>query len=64
MFKDQNLIFTQFNKQGPTFTIRKWKPKDFDSNNGDVKGKEVKVEMNECLDSEYDKIIKGNTMSY
>lgn len=28
---------------------------------GEDKGKEVKVDISECQDSEYDKIIKGNT---
>jgi hypothetical protein len=56
MFKDQNLIFTQFSKAGRTFTVRKWKPK------GDEAGEhkaEIKIEMSELADSSYDKIIKG-----
>ena len=58
MFKDQNLIFTQFSKQGPIFTIRKWKPKDEDHSQN--KANEIKLTIDDCIDSEYDKIIKGD----
>ena len=29
-YKDTNLIFTQFSKANPIFTVRKWRPKPED----------------------------------
>lgn len=63
LYKDSNIIFTQFSKATSIFTVRKWKPKtDSKEESKDVnliKG-EVKISEKEIELSTYDKIIKGD----
>jgi len=57
-YKESNLIFTQFSKASPTFSVRKWRPKPED---GQVQPQiqETKVSIDSLKDSPFDKIIKG-----
>lgn len=57
-YKDSNLIFTQFSKANPVFTVRKWRPKPEE---GQVlpQVQETKVTLEQLRDSPFDKIIKG-----
>ena len=57
-YKESNLIFTQFSKANPIFTVRKWRPKPED---GQVMPQvtETKVTLDQLRDSPFDKIIKG-----
>ena len=57
-YKESNLIFTQFSKASPIFTVRKWRPKPED---GQVlpQVEETKLTLDHLRDSPYDKIIKG-----
>jgi len=60
LYKDRNLIFSQFSKDSPVFTVRKWKerqPKDAQINS-QVK-RDVKIECDQLENSVYDQIAKG-----
>lgn len=58
LYKDRNLIFTQFSKSSQIFTVRKWKAKE-DGDTKEIK-EEVKVTEQECENSAFDTIAKGN----
>ena len=62
IYNNRNMIFTNFSKASPIFTVRKYKP----SGRGRereaedvVKAAEVKVNLNELDDSVLDRIVKG-----
>ena len=57
-YRDSNLIFTQFSKASPIFTVRRWRPKPED---GQVmpQVQETKLTLEQLRDSPFDKIIKG-----
>lgn len=57
-YKDSNLIFTQFSKANPIFTVRKWRPKP-EEGQGLPQLPETKVTLEQLQDSPFDKIIKG-----
>ena len=62
IYNNRNMIFTSFSKASPIFTVRKYKPGERDRRNEADNGgktKEVKVELDECGQSEVDKIIEG-----
>jgi len=59
LYKDRNLIYTQFSSNSTTFTVRKWK-----SNNSAADQKkqqqEVKLSPDQIDESAFDKILKGD----
>ena len=64
IYKDRNLIFTEFSKASPIFPVRKYKPvdksnKDYKEHN-QQKPKDEKLELGAFEDSEIDAIIKGD----
>jgi len=65
IYKDRNMIFTQFQRRLPTFTVRKWREKESYEEikakeaAGIEKNKEIKVKEGECVLSHFDKIISG-----
>ena len=63
-YKDRNLIFTQFSKGSPMFTVRKWKAKsDPQEESKDNLRCEYKVSEQEMELSAFDKIIQGDRKS-
>ena len=62
IYKDRNLIFTEFSKGSPVFTVRKYKPVDKSKgyDGKDTPKKDVKLDIDEFEDSDIDKIIKGD----
>jgi len=58
LYKDRNIIFTQFSKNSPIFSIRKWKAKN-DADDKEVHS-EVKVTEQETEFSVFDKIVAGD----
>ena len=64
IYKDRNVIFTQFSKGSPTFTVRKWKARS--ENNEESKDtikNEVKVSEQDIELSYFDRIIQGDRKS-
>lgn len=58
LYKDRNIIFTQFSKNSPTFSVRKWKAKNESDGKDQIKS-EVKVTEKETELSCFDKIVYG-----
>ena len=59
IYKDRSLIFTEFSKGSPIFTVRKYKPVDKSKIPENTPKKDVKLSPDDFQDSVIDKIIKG-----
>ena len=62
IYKDRSLIFTEFSKGSPIFTVRKYKPVDKSktNDNQNQSKKEEKLNPEQFEDSVIDKIINGD----
>lgn len=58
IYKESNLIFSQFSKANAIFTVRKWQPKP-ENGQTPLRLQEIKLTLDQLKDSPFDKIIKG-----
>lgn len=54
IYRDKDLIFSQFSKDSPIFVVRKWKERDTTK-----VPKEIKVDVKDLEESDFDKYARG-----